>query len=159
MTSASNIDPSTSQRGTLSKTRPANIPKGAVDKASSLLRKIMLPKDDDKQIWNFIVHVWMAIHEAFKQDAGLKGCLAGRDEFLNNVEKKGKKKFIDSLRAMAKKETQDNAWYELFEDDTLFAFLGFSRCSDPVFRLDVFFTKVQAQEVNPPRTAATEGKQ
>ena len=159
MTSASNIDPSTSQRDILSKTRLANIPKGAVDKASISLRRHIFPHDGDEEIWDSIEHVWMAIHKALKQDAGLKGCLADEDEFRNNVKSKGKKKFIDSLRAMANKETQDDAWYELFEDGTLFAFLGLSRRSDPVLRLEVFLTKVQAQEVNPPRTAATEGKQ
>ena len=60
---------------------------------------------------------------------------------------------------MAKKETQDDAWYELFEDGTWFDFLGLSRRSNTIICLDVFLTKVQAQEVNPPRTAATEGKQ
>ena len=159
MTSASNIDPSTSQRDTLSITRLANIPKQAVNKASRSLRKQILPNEDDEEIWDSIGLIRTAIHEALEQDAGLKERLADKDEFLNNVKSKGKKKFIDSLRAMAKKETQDDAWYELFEDGTLFAFLGFSRRSDPVLRLDVFLTKVQAQEVNSPRTADTEGKQ
>ena len=101
----------------------------------------------------------MAIHKVLKQDAGLKGCLADKDEFLDNVKSKGKKKFIDSLRAMANKETQDDAWYELFEDGTLFAFLSLSRRSDHFLHLDVFLTKVRAQEVNTSRSAATEGRQ
>jgi hypothetical protein len=159
MASASNIDPSTSQRDTLSKTRLANIPKEAVDQASRFLRRQIFDDDSDEQIWNSIGHVWKAMHEALEKYAGLEGCLADEKQFLDNVKSKGKRKFIDSLRDMAKKGTQDDAWYDLFEDGTLFSFLGFSRRSDRVLRLDVFLKKIQASKVNPPRRADVEGKQ
>ena len=57
-----------------------------------------------------------------------------RNEFLTNVKRKGERKFIDSLKALAESGT----WADLFEDGTLFCSF-FSKRSDRVLCLEVFF--------------------
>ena len=116
-------NPSTPQRGSPSQTRLANIPKQAVEKASKSLRKHISPKDDDDDILDTITVVWSLVKGALKQDPKLKKSLASKDEFRDNVTRKGEKTFINSLRAMAaNSDTQGSkAWDNLFEDGTSFS--------------------------------------
>jgi len=119
------VDPSTSQRGSPSQKRLANIPKQAVEKASKFLRRIISPDDDDDddEILNALNHVWLRVQEALEQDPKVKNRLASKDEFRDSVRRNGEKKFIDSLRTMAvNSDTQGaKAWDDLFEDGTSFS--------------------------------------
>jgi hypothetical protein len=117
------VDPSTLRRGTPSSTRLANIPKQAVEEATDFLGRYISPKDDDKRILSALKHVWFGVQDALEQDPKLKEHLASKEEFHNNVTRKGEKRFIDSLRAMAaNSDTQGSrAWEDLFEDGTSFS--------------------------------------
>jgi hypothetical protein len=143
--------------GTPSKKRLANIPQQNIDNACRYLRKNILQDDDDEAIKQSFNLVWWTVNKALKQDEGLKGRLADEDEFFDNVRKNGEKKFIDSLRAMAK-TGEAQAWYDLFEDSTLSSFLDFRR-SDRVLHLVAFLKDTQAPGVNPLQTADKEGMQ
>jgi len=118
------VDPSTPQRNTPSNTRLANLPKQAVEEAANDLRSIISPKEHDTLILNRLNHVCRAVKEVLEQDPKLKKYLASKEEFRDNVTKKGEKKFIDSLRTMAtNSDTQgSDAWKDLLEDGTSFSF-------------------------------------
>ena len=118
------VDPSTLQGGSPSKKRVANIPKQAIEEATDFLRTHISPKDDDKQILKALNYVWVDVQDALEQDLSLEKHLASKDEFRDNVTRKGEKDFIDSLRAMAaNNDTHGNkAWEDLFEDGTSFSF-------------------------------------
>ena len=117
------VDPSTSQTGTPSKTRLANIPTQAIEEATDSLRRIIHPKDDDERIRNSLKHVWTNVHDALEQDPELGMHLASRDVFRTNVTRKGEKNFIDSLRVMATNSDSQGskAWESLFSDGTSFS--------------------------------------
>ena len=117
------VDSSTPQTSTPPKTRLANIPKQAVEKAAKSLRRIIYPKDDDDEIRNSLKHVWTNVHDTLEQDPELKMHLASRDVFRTNVTRKGEKNFIDSLRAMATNSDSQGskAWESLFTDGTSFS--------------------------------------
>jgi hypothetical protein len=151
------VHSSTPQTGTPSKKRLANIPQQNIDKACRSLRKQILQDDDDEAIKESFKHVWKDVYDTLKQDEGLKGRLANENEFFDNVRKNGEKKFIDSLRVMAK-TGEAQAWYDLFEDGTLFSFLDFRR-SDRVLHLVAFLKDTQFPGVNPLQTADKEGMQ
>jgi hypothetical protein len=148
---------STPKTGTPSKKRLANIPQQNVDKACRSLRKIILQDEDDEAIKESFKYVWRGVYDALKQDEGLKGRLADENEFYDNVRRNGEKKFIDSIRAMAK-TGEAQAWYDLFDDSTFFSFLDFRR-SDRVLHLAAFLKDTQAPGVNPPQTADKERMQ
>jgi hypothetical protein len=116
-------DPSTPQRGSPLQNRLANVPEQAVEKASKSLIRIISPKDDDDEILDALKYVWIGVQEALEQDSKLKKHLASKDEFRDNVTRKGEKNFINSLRAMAaNNDTQGSkAWLDLFEDGTSFS--------------------------------------
>ncbi len=148
------VDPSTPQGGTPSRTRLANIPQRAIDKAVRSLRRIIskFPEeeeedDDDDAMLGL---VWFSVQGVLERDPNLKDHLANKDEFSDNVKKKGEQIFIDSLRAMAANsdEQGSKAWEDLFEDGILFSSLGFKR-SDRVIRLEVFWKKIPALHVGP----------
>ena len=151
------VDPSTSQRGTPSKTRLANIPKQALEKASKSLRRIVCKDDDDDEIMNSLDIVQTIVQGALKGNPKQIEHLASNEEFRDNVTKKGEKYFIDSLRAMAtNSETQGSkAWEDLFEDGTSFSSL--SKHSDRILRLEVFLKKTRAQDVDPLHETTTSG--
>jgi hypothetical protein len=153
------VHSSTPQTGTPSKKRLPNIPQQAIDEAyRSLSQRLSLFKnDDDEAIKEQFGLVWRTVNKVLKQDEGLKGRLADRNEFLDNVRRNGEKIFIDSLRVLAK-TVDAQAWYDLFEDSTLFSFLDFRR-SDRVLRLVVFLKDTQAPGVNPLQAADKEGMQ
>jgi hypothetical protein len=117
------VDPSTLQRGTPSKTRLADIPKQAVEKACKFLRKHISKDDDDDEILDALEHVWFCVQDVLEKDPKLKKHLASKEEFRDDVTMKGEKSFIDSLRAMAaNSDTQGSkAWHKLFEDGTSFS--------------------------------------
>ncbi len=148
---------STLQTGTPSKKRRANIPQQDIDNASKSLSSLRLVfQKDDEAIKRTFSLVWWTVYEVLKQDEGLKGRLADENEFLDNVRRNGEKKIIDSLRAVAKTD-KAQAWYDLFEDSTLFSFLDL-RLSDRVLRL-VFLKNTQAPGVNPLQAADKDGMQ
>jgi hypothetical protein len=66
--------------------------------------------------------VWQLVNGTLEKDPKMKECLASREEFCNNVARKGEKNFIDSLRAMAaNNDTQGSkAWDGLYDDGTSF---------------------------------------
>jgi hypothetical protein len=136
--------------------RLANIPKQAVDKASKSLRKHISPKDDDDEILNALMAVWFFVESALEQDPKLKELLASKEKFLDNVTRKGEKKFIDSLRAMAaNSDTQGSkAWEDLFEDGR-YILLFRPKHSDRILHLEVFLTEIPAPDVDPLNNAAT----
>jgi hypothetical protein len=122
------VDPSTSQRGTLSSTRLANVPKQAIEEASKSLRRNIFPKDDDDdEILNSLslYVIWTIVKHTLEQDPKLKEHLASEEEFRKNVTRKGVKRFIDSLRAMTANSNSDaqgsKAWEDLFQDGTSFS--------------------------------------
>jgi hypothetical protein len=117
------VDSSTSQRGTTSSTRLANIPKQAVEKVSKYLRQIIFPKGDD-EILDVLQVVRTLVKGALEQDPKLKEHLASEEEFRENVTRKGERKFIDSLRAAANSDGQGSlskAWEDLLQDGTFFS--------------------------------------
>jgi hypothetical protein len=126
------VDPSTSQG---SKKRLADIPKSAVSKASKSLGKNISPEVDDNEILGNLTLVRTIVLEALRLDPNLKKHLASREEFLDNVMKKGEKTFIDSLRAMAaNSDTQGGkAWEDLFEDGRFF-------CAGPSITILITFS-------------------
>ncbi len=135
-------DPPTPQGGTPPKTRLANIPQRAIDKAVKSLRRIKFPEeddDDDDDDDAILAFVWWPVHGALKQDDELKEHLVDSDGYLDNVTTKGKKKFIDSLRAMAANSDKQGseAWNDLFEDGTSLSFFKFKH-SDRVLHVEVF---------------------
>jgi hypothetical protein len=154
------VDPSTPQRGTPSSTRLANVPKQAVEKASKSLRKNISPEDDDDEILNDLIVVWTRVQEALEQDPNLKKYLASKEKFRDNVTRKGEKKFIDSLRAMAaNSDTQGSkAWEDLFEDGRYIVLFG-SKHSDRTLHLEVFLKEIPAPDVNPLRKATTSAEE
>ena len=80
----------------------------------------------------------------------MKEHLASMEEFHNNVTRRGEKKFINSLRAMAaNSDTQGSkAWDDLFEDGcTSFGFLWVQAFWSH-FLLEVFFKEMQAPDIN-----------
>ena len=109
-----------------SSTRLANIPKQAVEEVTDSLSGRIFPEDDDKRILKRLRHVWKDVQKVLEQDPKLKQYLASMEEFRDNVTKKGEKSFIGSLRAMAtNSDTQgSNAWKDLLEDGTSFAFFA-----------------------------------
>jgi len=131
-----------------------DIPEQDFEEATESLNSITSPRDDDTRILNTLKVVRTLVQVALEKDPKLKvqkGHLANRDEFRNNVKKKGEQKFIDSLRAMAANsdEQGSKAWEDLFEDSILFSsLLGFKR-SDRVIRLEVFWKKMSALHVGP----------
>jgi len=130
-----------------------DIPEQDFEEATESLNSITSPRDDDTRILNTLKVVRTLVQVALEKDPKLKvqkGHLANRDEFRNNVKKKGEQKFIDSLRAMAANsdEQGSKAWEDLFEDGILFSSLGFKR-SDRVIRLEVFWKKIPALHVGP----------
>ncbi len=141
------VDPSTRQGGTLSKTRLADIPQRAIDKAVKFFKKNIPSDEDDDEIQGNLGHVWIATIEALEHDPKLKGHLANMDEFLDNVKKKGEQKFIESLRAMASSKTKD-AWEDLFEDGTSLSFFRLKH-SDRVLRVEVFLKGMLVPDVDP----------
>jgi len=147
---------STPKTGTPSRIRLANIPQKDIDNACRSLRRQILQDDDDEVIKQSFKHVWKDVYDVLKQDEGLKERLADENEFFDNVRRNGEKKFIDSLRAMAK-TGEAQAWYDLFEDSTFFSFLDYRR-SDRVLHLVAFLKDTQAPGVNP-QTADKEGMQ
>ena len=129
------VDLSTSQ-STLSQTLPANIPAQAFHDACDILMANVRPEHDDNRIRRF---VWIAVHTALEDHPDLKGRLADKARFHDNVKRKGEQEFFDSVRAMAKSGT----WTALFEDSTLFSFFA-SHHSDHLLCLDllnVFLTR------------------
>jgi glycyl-tRNA synthetase beta subunit len=120
----SRVDSSTPQRGTPASTRLANIPKQAIEEASDSLRRNILPNDSDEKILKALKHVQLIVEEALEHDPELKKLLASKEEFRQNVTRKGEKLFIDSLRAMAgNSDAQGSkAWEDLFQDGTFFSF-------------------------------------
>ena len=152
------VDPSTPQRSSPSPKQP-DIPKKAVEKASKYLRKFISPKDDDDEILDALTFVWIFVQKALEQDPKLKKHLASRDEFHDNVTRKGEKNFIDSLRAMAaNSDTQGSkAWVDLFEDGTSFS-LG-PKHSDRILRPEVFLKEIPAADVDPLHKAASTSAQ
>jgi hypothetical protein len=151
------VHSSTPKTGTPWKKRLANIPQQNIDDACRTLRRQILQDDDDQVIKQSFKHVWKGVYDALKQDEELKGRLADENEFYDNVRRNGEKKFIDSLRAMAK-TGEAQAWYDLFDDSTFFSFLDFRR-SDRVLHLVAFLKDTQAPGVNPLQTADKEGMQ
>ena len=99
-------------------TRLANIPEEAIKDAFKFLGKNISPEDDDNEIRKSLLHVWVSVQNALKQDLNLKQHLANEEEFLANIERRGEKQFIELLRNMAK----DSSWGRLFDDGTLFSF-------------------------------------
>jgi len=110
--------------GTPSSTRLANIPEQAVKEAAESLRKLISPKDSDDTVLKTLKHVWLAVHDVLEQDPNLKGQLASKEEFRENVTKKGTKKFANTLRTMAaNSDTQgSDAWKKLFDNGQSFVF-------------------------------------
>ncbi len=150
------VHSSTPKTGTPSKKRLASIPQEDIYYACRSLKRLILQDDDDEVIKNSFKLVWTTVNDVLKQDEGLKGRLADENEFFDNVRRNGEKKFIDSLRAMAK-TGEAQAWYDLFEDSTFFSFLDYRR-SDRVLHLVAFLKDTQAPGVNP-QTADKEGMQ
>ena len=105
-----------------------NIQKQVVyEEACSHLKRNLSPQDNsDEWILEGLVYVWIAVKRALEQDPKMKEHLASMEEFRDNVTRRGEKKFINSLRAMAaNSDTQGSkAWDDLFEDGcTSFGFL------------------------------------
>jgi hypothetical protein len=117
------VDPSTSQRGTPSSTRLANIPKQAVEEVFKSLRRNIFPNDNSEKILKALKVVQRIVEEALEHDPKLKKHLASKEEFHENVTRKGEIKFVDSLRAMAENSDAQGskAWEDLFQDGTLFS--------------------------------------
>ena len=103
----------------------SNIPKQVAESVCKSLRKLISPEGDDDEIRNELNYVWMGVRDALgvEQDPKVKRHLASREEFHDNVTRKGEKTFIESLRAMAaNSDTRGNkAWEDLFEDGTSFS--------------------------------------
>ncbi len=135
------------QGGVPSRTRLANIPQRAIDKAAKFLKKMILFDEDEDEIRGNLRHVRTAVQEALEHNPKLKDHLANKDEFLDNVEKKGEQKFVESLRAMASSKNKD-AWEDLFEDGTSLSFFGFEH-SDRVLRVEVFLKGMLVPDVDP----------
>jgi hypothetical protein len=114
------VHSSTSQTGTPSKKRLANIPQRVIDEAYKYLSLKRFQNDNDEAIKRQFGLVWWTVNNVLKQDEGPKGRLANENEFLDNVRRNGEKTFIDSLRAVAK-TVEAQAWYDLFGDSTLFS--------------------------------------
>ena len=112
--------------GTPSSTRLANIPEQAVKDAVKSLRKLISPEDSDDTVLQTLKHVWLAVHDTLEHDLHLKGHLASKEKFRENVTKKGEKKFADTLRTMAKNSDMQgsDAWKDLFEDGQSFVFFA-----------------------------------
>jgi hypothetical protein len=131
------VDPSTPPRRTSPQTRLANIPDEDIKWAFKSLGRFVTPRDDDDDGRSnslTLKRVWLVVNDTLEQDPTLKGLLVDRNEFLTNVKRKGERKFIDSLKALAESGT----WADLFEDGTLFCSF-FSKRSDRVLCLEVFF--------------------
>ena len=97
-----------------------NIQKQVVhEEACSRLKRNLPPQDNsDEWILASLDYVWIAVKRALEQDPKMKEHLASMKEFRDNVMRRGEKKFINSLRAMAaNSDTQGSkAWDDLFED-------------------------------------------
>jgi hypothetical protein len=107
------LDTSTSQTGTSSQSQ-RNIPERVIKEVSKHLRKLDFPKDDDDDatIQLFLNSVWVNVRVALNSDPNLKGNVEDVKEFVAKVERKGKRDFINSLKAMEISGT----WASLFED-------------------------------------------
>ena len=116
-------EPSTSQTDTPSKTRLANIPKEAIEKAYKSLRKIIFSNDDDEEIRSNLDIVRAIVKGTLQQDPEQKENLESEEQYRANVTREGEKDFIDSLRTMAaNSDTQGSkAWDDLFENGTSFS--------------------------------------
>jgi hypothetical protein len=103
-------DSSTSQRGSPMQMRQAN----AREEASKFLHRVVHPMDDDDEIRSFLIFVWTLVEDALEQDPKLKRKLADKDEFRDNVKRKGEQDFIkdSKLRDMA----EHDSWESLFDD-------------------------------------------
>ena len=119
------VVPSMPQKGTPSSTQLANIPEQAFKEASKYLRKTISPEDSDESDIMLRI-VWLFVHDALENDPNLKGQLASKEEFLENVIKKGERKFANTLRTMAaNSDTQgSDAWKDLFDDGQSFVFFS-----------------------------------
>ena len=62
--------------------------------------------------------IWLVVREVLEQDPKLKRHLVSKEEFYDNVTRKGEKTFLESLRAMAANCDMRGykAWEDLFED-------------------------------------------
>ena len=116
-------DPSTPQGGSPSKKRLANIPKQVVENVCRNLRRLISSKGDDDETRDDLDLVWLVVRDTLEQDPKLIRHLASKEEFYDNVTKKGEKAFLESLRAMAANcDVRGNkAWEDLFEDGTSFS--------------------------------------
>jgi len=153
---ASGSNPSTSQKGTPSSTRLANIPEGVVGEAIDSLTRNISPKDDDNRIKKTLNHVWLSVQDALEHDPKLKKLLASKEEFNDNVSMKGEKIFIDLLRAMATESEKQGskAWEHLFEDGRYIVLFA-SKHSDCILLLEVFLKKKPLANIGPSPGATT----
>ena len=116
------VVPSMPQKGTCSGTQLAKIPELVFKKAIKYLRKTISPEDSDDSDNTMLICIWAVVHDALESDPNFKGRLASKEEFLENVTKKGARKFANTLRTMAaNNDTQgSDAWKNLFDDGQSF---------------------------------------
>jgi hypothetical protein len=112
----------THRRGTLGplpQKRLANIQEqDMIERAFKHISRIISPEDDDEKMWYNLRSVWIIVDHVLQEDPNLEEHLAERDEFFDNVKRKGEQDFFKSLRDMKK----DNSWERLFDDGTIHFF-------------------------------------
>jgi hypothetical protein len=84
----------------------------AFKKECNRLQRSVFPEDDDDEIKGALKLVWAIVSTALEDKNDLEGHLATFEQFLDNVERKGEREFIDSLRDMARRR----ALHELFQN-------------------------------------------
>jgi hypothetical protein len=84
-----------------------------IERAFKHISRIISPEDDDEKMWYNLRSVWIIVDHVLQEDPNLEEHLAERDEFFDNVKRKGEQDFFKSLRDMKK----DNSWERLFDDD------------------------------------------
>ena len=113
-----------------------NISKQVVkDMTCHRLRRNLSPqRDSDEYILEILDCIWAIVKGLLKQDPKMEERLASEEEFRENVTRRGEKKFIDLLRAMAaNSDTQGNkALDDLFEDGSTSFSCLWVRASDHI---------------------------
>ena len=70
--------------------------------------------DSDEDIQRSMTNVWNTVHDAFREDPHMKPHCATKEEFLQNVARKGEAQVINNFRDAAEKQS----WRDLIEDGT-----------------------------------------
>jgi len=91
-----------------------SIPDDALKPVYPLLELLINPSHSDEDIGKSMPFIHCNVYSVLGEDPALSTRRATKEQFLQNVEKKGKKKVIDDFRDAAEKKT----WRELISNGT-----------------------------------------